>query len=90
MKKINYREALELDEPTPKATAPAKEAPPEWNQYRTQAEFINRTSTQRSAINKAIADGAPVDDVLLLALECIATMTGDKVFLYENKKKLRR
>lgn len=61
-----------------------------WNVWRTQAEFIAKTSTQRSAINKAIESNEPLEDVLLLAIECIATMTGDQRFLTVNKEKIAR
>ncbi len=105
-KKINIREALELNEPNAPQEPPKKNTQPQnqsrpgrqpateqegetWNVWRTQGEFINRLTTQRSAINKAIQNGEPLEDVLLLALECIATMTGDKLFFTANKEKLK-
>jgi hypothetical protein len=106
MERINLREALNLSEksaPQPpknkesikKYNAIGKQPTSEqqgetWNVWRTQADFIYKSGTQRSTINKAIQNGEPLEDVLLLALECIATMTGEQLFYTANKEKLKQ
>lgn len=60
-----------------------------WNVWKTQAQFISRLDTQRAEINKAIEAGAPLEDILLKTIECIAIMTGDQVFLTMNIGKIK-
>lgn len=78
-------------QPSAPGRKPSSEAEGEtWNVWRTQGQFTNRLSTQKSEINKAIEAGAPLEDILLKALECIAVMTGEQLFFTANKEKLKR
>jgi len=42
-----------------------------------RAVFIRQSSLKRAEINHSLNRGDPADKTLLLALECIAAMTGD-------------
>ena len=44
------------------------------------AENIKKSSIMRAKINKGITAGTSDRELLLMALECIADMTGDRVF----------
>lgn len=52
------------------------------------AENNKKSSGLRVAINKGIHEGTSDKDLLLMALECIAAMTGDRVFL-QNVERIR-
>lgn len=56
--------------------------------YAAYQANIKKSETLRSRITIGIQQGAPLIDLLLQAIECIATMTDDKAFLTINTEAL--
>lgn len=56
---------------------------------RQNAERIARSSDVRSALNKD-ADSAPLDELLIMAVNCIANLTNDEAFRTQVIEKIRR
>lgn len=89
MKRIDINEALKLSEP--QENAPTVNEAPSRIDYRSQAGYIIASDAKRAEINKALNNGEPLEDVLLLALECISIMIGDQNHFYNvNREKIRR
>ena len=57
--------------------------------YFKMVDSINKSERLRVELTKGIKDNKPVDDLLLLALECISLMTGDKLFYNQNMQNLK-
>ena len=53
------------------------------------AERIARSSDVRSTLNKA-ADSAPLDELLIMAVNCIADLTNDEAFRTQIIEKIER
>ena len=61
-----------------------------WREMLLQnAERIARSSDVRSTLNKA-ADSAPLDELLIMAVNCIANLTNDEAFRTQVIEKIRR
>ena len=61
-----------------------------WREMLLQnAERIARSSDVRSTLNKA-ADSAPLDELLILAVNCIADLTNDEAFRTQVIEKIER
>ena len=58
--------------------------------YNYYAENIRKSEQLRASINKGIAAGQDVTELLLMALECIALMTNEPFFYRQNKDELMR
>jgi hypothetical protein len=58
--------------------------------FKHYQDNIKRSELLRSQINQGITNKDPHYNLLMLSLECIASMTGDEIFYTENKKKLER
>lgn len=54
--------------------------------YHKLGENIRKSERLRAKITHDIKDNVSSDDLLLTALECISLMTGDTVFLNQNKE----
>lgn len=57
--------------------------------YFKMADNINKSEKLRIELTKGIKDHKPIDDLLLIALECISLMTGDKAWHRQNVKYLK-
>lgn len=53
--------------------------------YKQQQEYIRKAGALRAEITKGIQAGQDHYTLLLKAIECISVMTGDKIFLEQNK-----
>ena len=61
-----------------------------WREMLLQnAERIARSSDVRSTLNKD-ADSAPLDELLIMAVNCIANLTSDEAFRIQVIEKIRR
>ena len=58
--------------------------------YKKLNDNIRVSERLRSEISKSIKNGADLSDILLTTLECIGLMTGDKLFLKQNKRALEQ
>lgn len=56
--------------------------------YHEMSENIRKSERLRAKLTYDIKNNISSDDLLLTALECISLMTGDTVFLKQNKKTL--
>ena len=56
---------------------------------RQNAERIARSSEIRITLNKA-TDSAPLDELLILAVDCIADLTNDEAFRTQVIEKIER
>lgn len=58
--------------------------------YLEVANNIKESEKLRSKITKEIKADKPINDILLIAIECIGLMTGDKVFYNQNIEALSK
>lgn len=58
--------------------------------YLEMADNIKESEKLRSKITKDIKATQPINDILLMAIECIGLMTGDKVFYNQNIRELSK
>jgi hypothetical protein len=58
----------------------------EWSQ---RPAHIRTSEQYRAAINKGVSAGRDPRELLLLAVECIADMTGNTVFYAQNAKNIK-
>jgi len=58
-------------------------------QAKIEADNTKRSEQLRIKITKDILGGVAVHEILLTALECISTMTGDTAFYEQNKRQLQ-
>lgn len=52
--------------------------------YKELAANINKSEKLRIKLSKDIKNNEPIDDLLLIALECISLMTGDNTWYKQN------
>lgn len=52
--------------------------------YKEIGENIIKSERLRAELTKGIRAETPIDDLLLMALECISLMTGDKTWYKQN------
>lgn len=57
--------------------------------YKKMADNIRLSESLRCKINKDIRAGADIFDLLIDAIKCISSMTGDTVFYEQNIKALK-
>lgn len=57
--------------------------------YKAWNTAINKSEKLRTDIIKAAASGSGEKDLLLMAIECIYTITGDKAFYNRVKEKIK-
>ena len=60
------------------------------NNLKKQCENIRLSEHLRRKIYKAVNNGENHTDILLMAIECISLMTGDRVFIEQNKQVLKQ
>ena len=57
--------------------------------YHEVGENIKKSEQLRTEILKGVKENRSIDDLLLISLECIYQMTGDKVFYNQSINKLK-
>lgn len=60
----------------------------EISRYKEIGDNIIKSEKLRAKLTKGIKADDPIDDLLLIAIECIGLMTGDKVFTKQNIENL--
>lgn len=87
-KSIQEPQEEEIKEYSPILTAHIERDKKSRALYFEMADNIKESEKLRSRITKDIKAARPKEDILLMAIECIGLMTGDKVFYNQNIKEL--
>jgi hypothetical protein len=88
-KPIESIKETQSDQDKPILTASIKIDSKNRELYFKMANSINKSERLRGELTKGIKDHKPVDDLLLIALECISLMIDDKTFYNQNIENLK-
>ena len=81
---IEEHQEEERNEPKPILTARIERERQSIERYKEISENIRKSERLRADISKGIKNNEPIDDLLLIALECISLMTGDNTWYKQN------
>lgn len=86
---IEEHQEEERNEPKPILTASIERERQSIERYNEIGENIIKSERLRAELTKGAKDHKPIDDLLLIALECISLMTGDKTWYKQNIEHLQ-
>ena len=87
-KTIQEHQEEERNEPKPILTASIERERQSIERYNEIGENIKKSERLRAEITKGVRAGTPINDLLLIALECISLMTGDKTWYKQTIEKI--